>query len=378
MTLEEQKEKAAGLAARARAALERVRARRPVIDHLVRTVGHYGLVQGNVLAGAVTYFGYLSFFPILVLAFAVIGYVATVYPDAEEALIEAITSILPGLVGGDGISIEQFKEASGAAGVIGLAGLLYSGLGWLSGMRMALQGAFVMPQEDKRNFFVGKGVDLLVLGIIGATLVVSVGLSGLVSGLSENILEYLGLLDVPGVRLVLSSLTVVLGVAASTLLFFELYRLLPSPPLPAFGLLKGALLAAVCFEVLKALANFLIKQAASTPGAAVLGISLVLLIWINYFSRVVVLGASWAYTAPEARAEREAQEFEQSTEIQYIPVAGARPLAQVRLEARRQHKVDGLSLACGVVIGAVASAAIRLRSAVTKAGGPHRRIWSGR
>lgn len=373
MTLQEQKNKAVGLAARAKAVVEHMRARRPVVDHLVRTVLHYGIVQGNVLAGAVTFFGYLSFFPILVLAFAVIGYVATVYPDAEDALVEAITSVLPGLVGGDGISIDQFKRASGAAGLVGLAGLLYSGLGWLSGMRLALQGAFVMPQEDKRNFFVGKAVDLLVLGIIGATLVLSVGLSGVVSGFSEDILGWLGLLEVPGVGLLLSSLTVLLAVAASTLLFFAMYRLLPDPPLPALGLVKGALLAAILFEVLKALANILIKQAAGSPGAAVLGISLVLLVWINYFSRVVMLGASWAYTAPEARAEREARDFEKTTEIQYVPVAGARPLAKARLEARRQRRVDRISLASGVVIGAAAGTAVRLRPAAARLARERRR-----
>lgn len=366
MTLEDQKAKATGFAAKAKAAVERARARWPVLDHLVHTLLHYSQVQGNVLAGAVTFFGFLSFFPILVLAFAVVGFVATVYPDAEDALVEAITSVLPGLVGEDGISIEQFKRASGAAGLIGLAGLLYSGLGWLSGMRLALQGAFVVPQEDKRNFLVGKAVDLVVLAIIGSTLVLSVGLSGVVAAFSETILGWLGLLDVPGVGILLSSLTVVLAVAASTLLFFAMYRLLPNPPLPALGLLKGALLAAVLFEVLKTFANLLIKQAASSPGAAVLGISLVLLVWINYFSRVVMLGASWAYTAPEARAERAAQEFEESTEIQYVPVAGARPLAQARLEARRQRKVDRLSLAGGVVIGAAAGTAVRLRPALVR------------
>ena len=37
------------------------------------------------------------------------------------------------------------------------------------------------------------------------------------------------------------------------------------------------------------------------------GIALILLVWINYFSRVVVLAAAWAHTSPEARAAREAQ-----------------------------------------------------------------------
>ena len=48
-------------------------------------VQHYGAVNGNAQAGAVTYFGFLSFFPILALGFFVIGLVAQLYPDIKAA-----------------------------------------------------------------------------------------------------------------------------------------------------------------------------------------------------------------------------------------------------------------------------------------------------
>src|SRR3546814_5223037 len=101
---------------------------------------HYGAVKGNLQAGAVTYFAFLSFFPILALGFFVIGYVAKVYPEAQENLTEALGSVLPGMVGEDEgqISLEAIQDAAGAVGLIGLAGVLYAGLGWLSGMREAL------------------------------------------------------------------------------------------------------------------------------------------------------------------------------------------------------------------------------------------------
>ncbi len=46
-----------------------LRKRRPAVDHVVRMVQHYGTVNGNLQAGAVTYFAFLSFFPILALGF---------------------------------------------------------------------------------------------------------------------------------------------------------------------------------------------------------------------------------------------------------------------------------------------------------------------
>ena len=50
--------------------LEALRRRRPFVDHVLRMQEHYSAVKAGQQAGAVTYFGFLSFFPILALAFA--------------------------------------------------------------------------------------------------------------------------------------------------------------------------------------------------------------------------------------------------------------------------------------------------------------------
>src|SRR5687768_18418387 len=96
-------------AAKDRVAL--VRERRPFVDHLVRMVEHYGNVNGSALAAAVTYFAFLSFFPILALSFAVIGLVSKAYPNADEDLVTAINGVLPNIIGGpDGLQLETFQE----------------------------------------------------------------------------------------------------------------------------------------------------------------------------------------------------------------------------------------------------------------------------
>ena len=46
-----------------------------------------------------TYFGFLSVFPVLALAFFVVGWVAKVYPDAQDTLVDLIKSMFPGLIG---------------------------------------------------------------------------------------------------------------------------------------------------------------------------------------------------------------------------------------------------------------------------------------
>lgn len=284
-----------------------LRERRPVVDHAVRAVQHFGKVNGTAQAGAVTFFGFLSVFPILALGFVVIGWVSAAAPALRDDLVTEVGNLFPGVIG-DGpneISLETFQNAANTVGIFALAGLLYSGLGWLSGMRFALRVMFAKGQDEKFNFVVGKLRDLLVLTLVGVVLVLSVALSGLVSGFSERIITFVGLdPDAFLPELVLRGIAYALAIGASTLLLVLMFRLLAAPHAPRISLVKGALLGAVGFEVLKAVAGLLIAQTKGQPAFQAFGVALVLVVWINYFSRLVMLAAAWAYTSPGAIEQR--------------------------------------------------------------------------
>lgn len=306
-----------------KARMARVRERRPLVDHLVRMVEHYGSVNGNGLAAAVTYFAFLSFFPILALSFAIFGQVAKIYPKAEDTLVDAANSVLPGLVGGDsGVSLDTLQSAAPGIFSVGILLTLYSGLGWLSGMRQALMTVFEEPEREQPSFVMGKLRDILALLSLGSVLIVSVAVSGVATKLLTPILEALSLGPVAGVFLAV--LAVALGLAANALLFFAFFRLLAAPEVPSRSLWSGALLGAVAFELLKQLSTFLLKSTANSEAFQAFGIALILVVWINYFSRVVVYAAAWAHTSPEARAAREARTVaEQTVEGPRIDLAAA-------------------------------------------------------
>ncbi|HSU03290.1 MAG TPA: YhjD/YihY/BrkB family envelope integrity protein [Nocardioides sp.] len=282
-----------------------VRQRRPFIDHVVRMVEHYGNVNGSALAAAVTYFAFLSFFPILALSFAVIGLVSKAYPKADEALVTAINGVLPNIIGGpDGLQLETFQENAPGILSVGLLLAVYSGLGWLSGMRTALVAVFEEPEREQPSFVVGKVRDLLALLTLGSVLIVSVGVSGVATKIATPILELVGL--GVGAKPLLWAFALVLGLASSALLFFAFFKLLASPNVPTRSLWSGALLGAVAFELLKQLSTVLLQATREQPAVQAFGIALILVVWINYFSRVVVYAAAWAHTSPAARAAREA------------------------------------------------------------------------
>ena len=90
------------------------------------------------------------------------------------------------------------------------------------------------------------------------------------------------------------------------LLFFAIFTLLARPRLPQRSLWAGALLGAVGAELLKWLSSFLIGFTKEQPAFQAFGIALILLVWINYFSRVVVYAAAWAAAVARPRGAESA------------------------------------------------------------------------
>ncbi|MEI7055474.1 YihY/virulence factor BrkB family protein [Nocardioides sp. CCNWLW239] len=278
-----------------KAKVAELRARFPALDRVLRTQEHYGEVGAAQQAGAMTYFGFLSTFPILALAFFAVGEIAKVYAGAESDLVEAIDQVLPGLVGdGPGqLKIADIESAAGTVGIIGVFGLLYAGLGFVDGLRKALQIVFVVPEDAQPGFLAAKARDLVALVVLGVILLVAVAFTGLVRTFSVNVLDWIGLDEGFGWLIVL--LTLALGLAANTVLFFAMFHLAPQKDTPKRPLLAGALIGAIGFEILKQASTILLKATQGQPAFQAFGIALILVVWIHYTSMVILYAASYAY-----------------------------------------------------------------------------------
>lgn len=345
----------------AKARIARLRARSRLLDHVLRMQEHFSDVKGSQQAGGVTYFGFLSVFPVLALGFFTIGYVARVFPDAQDALLTAIDEVLPGLVG-DGanqVPLADIQGRAGTVGLIGLVGVLYAGLGWLSSLQTGLIVLFEMPDRLQPGFVSGKVRDLATLATLGVVLVVSVSASGVLTRMSAQVLDLVGLGE--GLGWLVTLLGLAFGLAASALLFFLMFRILAQPPVPAAALWSGAWLGAIGFEVLKQLSGVLLVSTRGQPAFQAFGIALILLVWINYFSRVVLYAAAWAHTGPAARAARERR---RAAAVPAAEVPGPAPAAvepaqaaqgaQVAQVARPAARGWALPLALGAGLGTLA------------------------
>lgn len=273
--------------------LGRVRRRWRWLDHLLRAYARYNDRNGDHLAGSITFFGFLSFFPLIALVYAIAGYAAKVDPAVREYVNETITSLLPGLAGQ--LHIDQIHARS--TGVIGLALLLITGIGWIDVLREALHDMWMRPRGNRGNFVLNKLNDIVVLAGLGIGLLASVALSGLAASATQSVLAAIGMEHVTGVGGAVRVLAVAIAVAFDTLIFVLLFARLSGSGEPPRRMLRGALFAAVGFELLKLVGAELVSHTTSNPVYGIFAVVVGLMVWINVVARFTLFAAAWTATA---------------------------------------------------------------------------------
>ena len=275
------------------------RSRWPALDHAVRAYERHSEVLGNQIAGAITYFGFLSFFPLLALAFSLVGYISVWYPDAQTEITKALEEAFPGLIGTgpNQININDIVAAKAGAGLLGLIGLLYAGLGWVDALRDGLRRVFG-TLDKKVPFLKKKLIDILVLLMLGGAVLASIVVSSAATSATEKALGLVGLEDHTSAVIILKILAVALALLVDTVLFAILFSRLPGADLTWRRLRSGAFVAAVGFEILKLFGTFLIAKTTQNPLYATFGVLVGLLVWINFVSRLLIYAAAWTATQP--------------------------------------------------------------------------------
>lgn len=275
---------------RGRRLVDHWRVRRPWIDHLIRTVQRYQLRFGDRLAGAVTYFAFLSFFPLVVLAFSIFGFVLVDNAELEEEVNKAISDQLPGLA--DQLDLQRIADSRASAGIIALIGLAYAGLGAVDALRGSLREMY-MTTSPPLNFFLGKLRDVASLLMVGATLLASALVTGFATTATTTVATWIGLEDVSTVWFTgtLASLL------ADWLMFVIVLGWIARPVQPFKVIARGALLGAIGFGILKQLASLLLGHTLGNPIYGAFAVMVGLLVWINFSARLVLYVAAWTATA---------------------------------------------------------------------------------
>ncbi|MDP9827330.1 YihY/virulence factor BrkB family protein [Kineosporia succinea] len=264
----------------------------------------YGKARGGVLAGGMAYAAFFSIFPALAVGFTVFGLVVGDDEDMQSRVIDAVndgvgtTVISPiGRTGGI-VSIDTLTGSSELtiAGIVGLVGFLFTGLGWLDAMREGVRAMFGQLTLEG-NFVATKARDLGVLVSLGLMMLVSAVAGIFVSASTGVLLGWIGIDEgstFGRIALGIAGTLLVLGV--DTLIFMLLFRLLSGVRLPNHDLWDAALFGGIGLGVLKLLSGVLLNSASNNKFLATAGIALILLVWLNLVCRLTLLAAAWGAT----------------------------------------------------------------------------------
>ncbi|WP_431964333.1 inner membrane protein YhjD [Nocardia sp. bgisy134] len=277
---------------------------RPWLDHLIRAGGRYQRQRGDYYAAGITYFTVLSLFPLLMVAFAVAGFVLAGNEELFRELQDKIVENIPGELGTqlNGL-IDQAVRSRGTVGVLGLLAGLYAGLGWMANLRAALTEQWEQKHEEG-NWLRTKISDLGALIGLGLAFVVSLGLSALgSSNLGAQLLARYGLDELPGARLLLTLLSILFALLASWAVFAWIIARLPREPVTLASAAKAALLAALAFEVFKFVASIYLQIVLRSPAGAAFGSIIGLMVFSYITYRIILFATAWAATASENEPE---------------------------------------------------------------------------
>src|SRR3954471_21250899 len=271
---------------------------------LKRTLKQFGEDQLTTWAAALTYFGVLSLFPMLLALVSVLGVIG---PSATQPLLDNLNSVAPGpakdILTNVLTNLQSNKSGSTVALIIGLAAAIWSASGYIGAVMDAANNVWDAPEGrpiwKKIPVRLGVTIVLLVLLTITALAVVFTG------PLAGKLGEFLGLGDTFVTVWSIAKWPVLLLIVS--FMISLLYWACPNVKQPGFPwVTPGGLLAVVLWIVASALFAFYVGNFSSynkTYGS--LGGVIVFLTWLWITNIIILLGAEFNSEMQRSRAIQE-------------------------------------------------------------------------
>lgn len=273
----------------------------------VRAFLLYSEHRGPMLADSITYRMLFAVFAAVLLGFSIAALWLSGNPVAWQALIDSVNSVVPGLVGENGLidsSAIQAPAGLSFAGIVSSIGLVGAAIGSVSQARAALRTLADQPNDDifvvwamLRNLALAVGVALALVAAAGATF--------LGTALVDVVASWLGLPQgdplASGATWLVSTLVVF---ALDAVVVAVMFAVLSGVKASARSIWPGALLGAAGLVVLQQLSGLFVGGARSNPLLASFAALIALLLWFNLSSQVVLIAASYILTGVEEEQDR--------------------------------------------------------------------------
>ena len=238
--------------------------------------------QGPYLAALITYYGFLSMFPLLLLLTSVLGFVFENRPELQEQILDSALSQFP--VIGDQLGQPQGLQGSVGAIVIGGLVALYGGLGVAQAMQNSMNVSWAVPRHRRPNPFRARLRSLGLVAVFGLAVILTTSLSTLGANSTAFGTSI-------GGRTTLGALAA--SVVVNWAVFIVTFRIFRPPGVRRRDVVPGALFAATIWQFLQWYGATIVGNAVQSAGATygVFALVLGLLAWIFVAAAGVVIGS---------------------------------------------------------------------------------------
>ena len=252
-----------------------VRRRNRFADIVVETLAGYSKHLAGRNGAVVTYYGFLTLFPLFLAATTVLGFVLESKPEWREDLVGSAADRVPFI--GPQLAAEGSISGSWVALVVGLAAALWGAMKAFVGLQIAYDDTWEIALDHRAGFVTQRTRALIGLAVIGGAQVATVALTGIVS---QADLPRLG-----QVFLLLGGIAINIGVAAI------MYRFLTSAD-PTWSMVwPGAVFTGVLYTVIQLAGARLLEQINKSDTYGDIGSVLGLLTWLSLHAMVNLVGA---------------------------------------------------------------------------------------
>lgn len=247
-----------------------------------------------------------SLVPIVIAITSIAGFVVSALdPSTRNRLISGIGSIFPSTVSnGQNVLAPALISMSKNAGLLGIIAIVLAVFGG-SRLFVTLEGYFDVIYHTRPRTLVRQNVMAFFMMLVFIVLVPLMTFAGSGPALVLSLLKATPLAGIPGANLLFSLGGILSGLLVAWIFFLVIYIVVPNQKISFRNSWLGALVAAILVQLYLTLFPFYVTHFLNsyTGAAGAAGFAIILLLFLYYFSVILLLGAEInAFFAEKIRA----------------------------------------------------------------------------
>ncbi len=255
-------------------------------------------------AASIAYYAFFSLFPLLLTLTSILGFFLD-KGNNWQPIVEYVTRFIPISANFIQQNLLEILKARNAVGVIGLVGLVWSATGAFSALTININRAWII--SDTRSFIADR---LLAVGMVA-----TISLVLIIIMVASSLMTLLPSLNIP----ILSNFSIyytfiwklmvrLVPLVVACLVFYLMYKLLPTTHVEPQAALRGALVAGVVWEVATSAFTWYLGSGLSNYKAVYgsLGTIVGFLTWIYFSAWITLFGAHFSAVVSN-HSEKEAE-----------------------------------------------------------------------